>query len=795
MDSLGLGLGLDPVLWESLSSSMRSPTFISSLESLFEKFFGSDSGNVDPQWHAMECSAETAVPACSASESYASFYYDYYYYWGDSSSYGYAYHSVCSCNAWPSSTGAPSRIRLRPGWLVVAWISAFLTMLALLNQQLMDVFGTVRQWIRAVGLAARADLADVGNAVLFLLSEFLLVCSRRAPFKQKWRKLSMRLRPYTIASVITGDPVYVTSPVAQGTPAGTPQSRATSSSQRRSLAQIQMDLQLVQGGMVIKSWRKVINPAVALRRARMRSVHRPSWRTTYNPIAASKRGNCLFAVLAKLAPGSWTQGTMRAAIRAHAARLLVTADPIRQHQSLPDILHKFSIDPTCYMAGLCGARCRWGNSVDVLVAADLFNLHLGIFDLKEKKIICDSCKPGRLRLIGYKDFHFVAGVRRSRPSTHSCSGLAMWKRLRMLCYLVLLCLGTQYSLSALLSTGLRTDSLVQGGMHAGHGVAGTGYAVAAGELDRPFLMVGEDENNVLRRHAFNNSHDLATMTARYRERNLRWADWHCQPLPEDPTCPLSGSEDEDDTELWSSFGSDSGSTSSGTPRAALVSRLRALLRSMAVSAHAPDRCYPDVLTVHALQNPLALPALQEEDDDFVSARLAQFGLDGQRVDMATQVDFSDLESNDIEFEQEDCEAARDRRICLLHSRLDHYSAGFDPMNDEPEIGSDAEGDGQTTLLNPSELAQLVRLRVIDVSQTTALRYPRLDVTWHLSLEQRWEADNDLDLLRFCLIANKSSLLQWRRVDRSPLTVDDLVPCPARCELERQAFLAWNNPTR
>eukprot|EP00971_Amphidinium_carterae_P231040 4584623-Amphidinium_carterae.1 len=102
---------------------------------------------------------------------------------------------------------------------------------------------------------------------------------------------------------------------------------------------------------------------------------------------------------------------------------------------------------------------------------------------------------------------------------------------------------------------------------------------------------------------------------------------------------------------------------------------------------------------------------------------------------------------------------------------------------------------EVTLTNPHELAKLCRLHLIDLdSKAPRQPYARREVTGHLEAEERYFADDSIDLLRFSLIAHKPRLLAWKRVCRSPLTENDRYPIRTDCIIQgHQTLLAWNNP--
>eukprot|EP00971_Amphidinium_carterae_P268155 5320088-Amphidinium_carterae.3 len=218
------------------------------------------------------------------------------------------------------------------------WVMAFVLMLGVLNLPKPTILGPVRRALAAtIGcynafvFALRTDVGDVSKATLFLWSELLLVCARRLPVcKQRLRRMSMRIRPYAVSSIITGDPIFVPSPLssASGTPV------------RRSLLQIQVEHQLVAGGKCVTVKRRTLLRARKMRATRLKELQRlRPWTTTYNPVGAAGNGDCLFSVLAKIIPGRHSSTQMRKLIRAHAASLLVSGDDLHHTLRAPHRNH------------------------------------------------------------------------------------------------------------------------------------------------------------------------------------------------------------------------------------------------------------------------------------------------------------------------------------------------------------------------------------------------------------------------------------------------------------------------
>eukprot|EP00971_Amphidinium_carterae_P130437 2583983-Amphidinium_carterae.1 len=187
-----------------------------------------------------------------------------------------------------------------------------------------------------------------------------MICARRLTYgKHAVRKFALCCRPYAVASLTAGEPVFLASPIssAASTASGTPQ--------RRSLLQIQVDHRLVQGGRVLAGCSKLSMPAVRMGKVRTPLRRWTTWRTTFNPLApASKGGLSLCSLnLAKILPGTHTATSMRAVLKgfkAHVGYLHVLGKPVHQDLTLANLLQAHD--------------------------------------------------PRRLHFIGFQDHHFVAGT-------------------------------------------------------------------------------------------------------------------------------------------------------------------------------------------------------------------------------------------------------------------------------------------------------------------------------------------------------------------------------------------------
>eukprot|EP00971_Amphidinium_carterae_P214261 4252062-Amphidinium_carterae.2 len=148
--------------------------------------------------------------------------------------------------------------------------------------------------------------------------------------------------------------------------------------------------------------------------------------------------------------------------------------------------------------------------------------------------------------------------------------------------------------------------------------------------------------------------------------------------------------------------------------------------------------------------------------------------------------YDDMESDYVD-------AARDRRISLLATQMQMVSLGYSM---EEECAEQCEGiafDRDAVLANPKELARLLDLYYGD-PRPVAPRFAPRDTSSHMSRHEQYKRDEDLDFLRFCLIAYKPGLLGWHQNARSPLTEDDWYHTPSpELDATSPTWHVWNNP--
>eukprot|EP00971_Amphidinium_carterae_P114992 2277836-Amphidinium_carterae.1 len=298
-------------------------------------------------------------------------------------------------------------VAVRPQWSAVDVLFYLLVVGSVLPVWRIAMLWLLRH-VRATRLAVMKDVSDVYRAFLFLGCELLFVLARRSPIgRLALRRTALRWRPY-VATEISGSPLYVESPdvTSDGSPLV-----------RRSLARIQLEYQVVQGGQFVHHSYKSVVPGRWCSRRRIQAPRPRRWHTVYNP---SEPGECLLAVLCKYAGGDWNVKKLRRAIQLHAANLLVTADPVLCGHSLATHLHANYLDPTKFLQDLVSHRRRWGNSLDVLIASNMLSTRFVVYDIKQRKVICDPGCYGAPKMIGYAEHHFTAGFldknQRLKPS-------------------------------------------------------------------------------------------------------------------------------------------------------------------------------------------------------------------------------------------------------------------------------------------------------------------------------------------------------------------------------------------
>eukprot|EP00971_Amphidinium_carterae_P319862 6357947-Amphidinium_carterae.1 len=452
--------------------------------------YAQDFLQLSSSWMSSPSPSVSNVASCVTNSSDwnigSSYYWYVYYYYTE---YESESNAMCGCNGF--DLVLPGRSRPMQLWLVLLWMTAFMVLLSMLNTPcslLAGLCASRGMWclhavVRLVG-GIRADCGDAEKAFRFLVTELIFILARRLPVgKHTLRRIALRWRPYTVANLTTGEPVFVHSPAA----------RASGTPMRRSLAQIQLDFSLHQGGCRIHR-RKTLNTAKFMATTRLTCPRSRTWRTSYNPSSSSSRGDCLFMVLSKLVPGRWTAKTMRKAVRQHAADLLVSGDKVLAGYSLSDLLSKHSVDTTWFMKYLSSSRPRWGNTIDVLIAAHLFGINLCVYDIERRRTICGASLDPSAVYIGYYRHHFVSGTvrpRKARTLQHGGS-FCRW-------------LGSCVLIAALGLFTFRSGGALRAGTDPTQPPLARQFALQAH---------GEDDRTL---HTIRNMHDLAVIDARYVE--------------------------------------------------------------------------------------------------------------------------------------------------------------------------------------------------------------------------------------------------------------------------------------
>eukprot|EP00971_Amphidinium_carterae_P127322 2523043-Amphidinium_carterae.1 len=260
----------------------------------------------------------------------------------------------------------------------------------------------VSYWIDGVRILWQglcADFNDVQRACLFVASVLCMILSRRLPIgRHRLRRLALRLRPYVVATLDDGTPLTSTPSSVRST--------------RQTLRQIQA----AQGGC-----RKV-------GRVRLMAARKSKHRIIYNPIG---KGDCLFASLAFLVPGRLSSRRVRVMLQQHS-KLLMASRKLLLGLSLSDHLRAHGICEDDFVRRLVGRHARWGNTFDVLVASDLWDMRFRLIGLEagNEPELLDTHDSGKLHTIAYARHHFFVvqprfGTPRSSSSPSVVHGGSM----------------------------------------------------------------------------------------------------------------------------------------------------------------------------------------------------------------------------------------------------------------------------------------------------------------------------------------------------------------------------------
>eukprot|EP00971_Amphidinium_carterae_P324861 6454841-Amphidinium_carterae.2 len=109
---------------------------------------------------------------------------------------------------------------------------------------------------------------------------------------------------------------------------------------------------------------------------------------------------------------------MRSMLKGHARHLLTSNKAILDGRSLGFHLRRLCISEEAFIGRLHGQRKRWGNTLDIAVAADLWSQRLQVVDMERpgSPVIADTGGGMAPLIIGYARSHFFVVKRRShRP--------------------------------------------------------------------------------------------------------------------------------------------------------------------------------------------------------------------------------------------------------------------------------------------------------------------------------------------------------------------------------------------
>eukprot|EP00971_Amphidinium_carterae_P102404 2027360-Amphidinium_carterae.3 len=588
----------------------------------------------------------------------------YYYYYG--SCFGsdwYQYYDVCSCNveSVSDSTARQSLSRQVSWWFLASVVLVALCVLAkpILCRLVRVVWWFVQTaWLvlDACRYVARNDLHEVWQAVLFLACQLVLILSKRVPTgagRIALRRFALRHRPYAPASLVTGEVVFMAnSPGGSITP-------STPASARRSLLQIQSELQIVAGGFLLWRRRRTFLPAKRVCQQRFRSHCHSAWQTVYNP--SSRTGDCLFLALSKALRFRASASSIRRMLQDHAEFLLRFDIVVHNGQTLASVLKGLGITPERYLRNLAGRNLRWGNTIDVIVAADLFQQQIKLVDLIHNTVLVTAGTQFTSAVfdIGYAHHHFVAGRHRQRqvcrpqrPVYSHYVARSMAVLACVLCTFTSLCstsLGQASSSVWCLCCAVQALAVLyrdydcgltsQPAFHCGGAKKGTGrrfapYAAgtSASSTDAPvcFACVGSGEEDERVRHVLCNTHDVAAQLATFERASSEAGD-------SDDAIPIAGAPLEPDHFLDVDSDADDFervmAKQVATAQAVRSNfQLERFNRKLTVTLAGEPAIYDDVEqplvgegamndmddSVHILLNPAELGALVEAHDDEIT---------------------------------------------------------------------------------------------------------------------------------------------------------------------------------
>eukprot|EP00971_Amphidinium_carterae_P063145 1249602-Amphidinium_carterae.1 len=234
------------------------------------------------------------------------------------------------------------------------------------------------------------------------------------------------------------------------------------------------------------------------------------YRVFFNPVG---RGDCLFATLAFFAASQMNRRKsckdIRTMIKRHAQLLLQSHAPVVNGASLRAQIQQLGINERQFVQQLTSRSPRWGNTLDVFIAADLWQVRLQLVNVEKPRhtVLANAGTTGPLHRIGYSHQHFFA---LSRQGSDSSLSSALSRRQRHSGEVVAAGTGAGLCSWSLLLSSLR----VLGTMSLA--------AVAVSWMlntQRPFDLVGEGESDQAK-HVLRNAQDVASMTARHVREHL-----------------------------------------------------------------------------------------------------------------------------------------------------------------------------------------------------------------------------------------------------------------------------------
>eukprot|EP00971_Amphidinium_carterae_P188255 3736793-Amphidinium_carterae.1 len=303
-------------------------------------------------------------------------------------------------------------------WIGLAWVLTFVAFIMKQNVDLvrMATHGIFRvvvcglrlsaQGVRSILRGTWRDGITVWRAAVFFMCEIALIMAKRIPCcRTRLRKAALKLRPYTAASLTTGSP--------EGATRGALADDVRTPS-RRSLLQVRADLAAEAS---VETKREFLVGARRMRTTRLKAARHASWRTIYNPQGG--HGSCLFAALAHIMGGQTKPAALRRMLRSQSMALLHSEKKLYKALSLRQLLCRNGISPQWFVDTL---HRRWGNSIDLIVAANMMEKNIQLVDIRSAKPILTvwAGKSGdRLHQVGHGRCHFVVGATRDKEAPNS----------------------------------------------------------------------------------------------------------------------------------------------------------------------------------------------------------------------------------------------------------------------------------------------------------------------------------------------------------------------------------------